>query len=259
MFLCEKIYKRSDKTQIMEKLSIIIPVYNEAATCEELLKRVLKVNIPLKKEIIIIESNSTDGTKEIIKRFEKGGKKKDIKIIWQPKPQGKGNAVREGLKAATGDIILIQDADLEYKPEEYSLLLHPILENKTLFVLGSRPLGKECWNIRKYAGYFFYARLLNIGGLIYTMLFNVLYGVWLTDPATMFKVFRKECIKDIQWKTNYFDFDWELVAKLIKRRYRPIEVPISYISRSTQEGKKIRFLRDGFLVFLAIVRFRFVN
>ena len=109
----------------MEKLSIIIPIYNEAATCEELIKRVLRVKIQAKKEIIIIESNSTDGTREIIKQFQA---EKEIQIIWQEKPCGKGNAVQEGLKRATGDIILIQDADLEYKPEEYPKLLEPILK-----------------------------------------------------------------------------------------------------------------------------------
>lgn len=240
----------------MEKLSIIIPIYNEAATCQELLDRVLNIKLPVKKEIIIIESNSTDGTREIIQKLEK---QKEIKLIWQPKPLGKGNAVQHGLAIATGDIILIQDADLEYKPEEYPLLLAPILAHKTSFVLGSRPLGKESWSIRRYPSYFFYARLLNFGGLLYTMLFNLFYGIWLTDPATMFKVFRKECIKDVLWKTTYFDFDWELVAKLIRKGYKPIEIPISYASRSTAEGKKIRFFRDGFLVLCAIVRFRFFD
>lgn len=240
-----------------QKLSIIIPIYNEALTVAKLLDRVLAVKIPkIDKEIIIIESNSTDGTREIVRKYEK---KKEINIFYQEKPYGKGNALKLGFQHATGDIILIQDADLEYKPEEYEKLLEPILSGKISFVLGSRPLAKESWSIRKYAGYFFYARLLNIGGFLYTMLFNVLYLVWLTDPATMFKVFRKECIQDINWKTNYFDFDWELVAKLIKKGYKPVEVPISYSSRSTQEGKKIRFLRDGFLVFWAIVRFRFFD
>ncbi len=256
MILTSKTYNKNRETNNMEKLSIIIPIYNEAGTCEELIKRVLKVKLPTKKEIIIIESNSTDGTKEIIKKFET---QKEIQIIWQEKPNGKGNAVQKGLKAATGDIILIQDADLEYKPEEYPKLLEPILKKITSFVLGSRPLGKESWNIRKYPGYFFYARLLNLGGFVYTLLFNVLYGVWLTDPATMFKVFRKECIKDIIFKSNYFDLDWEIVAKLIKKGYKPREVPVSYTSRSTKEGKKIRFVRDGFLVLWAIVKFRLAN
>ena len=240
-----------------QKLSIIIPIYNEAATVAELLDRVLAVRIPsVSKEIIIIESNSTDGTKEILKRYEK---KKDVNIFYQEKPLGKGNALKLGFQHVTGDIILIQDADLEYKPEEYASLLEPILSGKAAFVLGSRPLGKESWSIRKYPGYFFYARLLNLGGFFYTVLFNFLYFVWLTDPATMFKVFKRECISGMNFKSNYFDLDWELVAKLVKKGYHPLEVPVTYHSRSTAEGKKIRFLRDGFLVFLAIVRYRFFD
>ncbi len=240
-----------------QKLSIIIPIYNEAAYVAQLLDRVLAVKIPsVSKEIIIIESNSTDGTRELVKKYEK---KKEVKVFYQEKPFGKGNALKLGFQHATGDIILIQDADLEYKPEEYENLLEPILSGKTSFVLGSRPLAKESWSIRKYAGYFFYARLLNLGGFFYTMLFNSLYFVWLTDPATMFKVFKRECISGMIFKSNYFDLDWELVAKLVRKGYKPVEVPVSYISRSVAEGKKIRFLRDGFLVFLAIVRFRFFD
>ncbi len=238
----------------MQKLSIIIPVYNEAATVETLLEKVLAVKLPLKREIIIIESNSTDGTQQIIKKYEK-----KCKILHQDKPNGKGNALKLGFQHATGDIILIQDADLEYKPEEYTKLLQPILDNKTSFVLGSRPMGKDTWKIREYLKDTVYARLLNLGGLFYNTLFNILYGVHLTDPSTMYKVFKRECIKNMKFKCNYFDLDWEIVAKLVKKGYKPIEIPISYTSRSLHEGKKIRFLRDGFLVFFAILRFRFFD
>lgn len=238
-----------------QKLSIIIPVYNEAAYISPLLNRVLAVQLPVLKEIIIIESNSTDGTREIVKKYET---KKEITVLYQDKPFGKGNALKLGFQHATGDIILIQDADLEYKPEEYEQLLEPILSGRTSFVLGSRPLAKESWGIRKYPGYFFYARLLNIGGFFYTMLFNLLYFTWLTDPATMFKVFKRECIFGMTFKSNYFDLDWELVSKLIRKGHKPIEVPVSYHSRSTAQGKKIRFFRDGFLVFCAILRYRFL-
>lgn len=237
------------------KLSIIIPVYNEAATVEILLEKVFTVKIPkITKEIIIVESNSTDGTREIIKKYEK-----KCKILYQDKQLGKGSALKLGFQHATGDIILIQDADLEYEPEEYPKLLKPIIENKISFVIGSRPMGKDSWKIREYLKDTVYARLLNIGGLFYNALFNALYGVHLTDPSTMFKVFKKECIKDITFKCNYFDLDWEIVAKLVKKGYKPIEIPISYTSRSLKEGKKIRVVRDGFLVFLAILRFRFFD
>jgi glycosyltransferase involved in cell wall biosynthesis len=241
----------------MITLSVIIPVYNEAATFVQLMEQVLAVKIPnVELEIVLVESGSTDGTTDLVKQYET---KKHVKIFYQEKPQGKGNALKLAFKHVTGDIVLIQDADLEYKPGEYGKLIQPIIDGKTSFVLGSRPLGKESWNIRKYKGYFFYARLLNFGGLAYTTLFNLLYGVWLTDPATMFKVFKRECIEGIRWRSDYFDLDWEIVAKLIRKGYKPLEIPISYMSRSTAEGKKIRFLRDGFLVFLAIVRFRFFD
>ncbi len=237
------------------KLSIIIPVYNEAATFEALIEKVLAVKIPrVTKEIIIIESNSLDGTNKLVQKYEK-----KCKVLYQEKAMGKGNALKYGFQYATGDIILIQDADLEYKPEEYPKLLQPILENKTSFVLGSRPMGKDTWKIRTYLKDTLYARLLNVGGLLYNTLFNILYGVHLTDPSTMYKVFKKECIKDITFKCDYFDLDWEIVAKLVKKGYIPTEVPITYTSRSLHEGKKIRFVRDGLLVLWAILRFRFFD
>jgi glycosyltransferase involved in cell wall biosynthesis len=237
------------------KLSIIIPVYNEAKTFMPLMERVLAVKIPkLEKEIIIVESNSNDGTKELVRKFEN---RKNFKVIYQKKPRGKGNALKKAFSFVTGDIVLIQDADLEYKPEEYSELLKPILNGDTNFVLGSRHLGKHDWKIRKFITNKMYARILNFGGVFYTWLFNLLYGVKLTDPATMFKVFKRECIDGINFKSNYFELDWEIVAKLVRRGVIPKEVPVSYVSRTVAEGKKIRFFRDGTLVLFAIIYFRF--
>lgn len=239
------------------KLSIIIPVYNEARTTQELIKRVLAADLsPLEKEIIAVESNSTDGSREMIEDLRKEGK---IKALYQDRPQGKGSALKIGLAAATGDIILIQDADLEYDIADYPDLLKPILEGRASFVLGSRHLGKSDWKIRKFIEHRFQAWLINLGGLLYATLFNALYGVKLTDPATMFKVFKRECMEGLVFKSNYFELDWEIVAKFIKKGFIPVEVPVSYASRSKEEGKKIRFFRDGSLVFLAILRFRFLN
>ncbi len=238
------------------KLSIIMPLYNEAKTIDEIMKRVAKVKIGMTKEIIIIESNSTDGTKEKVKEY---AKKQNVKAFYQSKPCGKGNAMKLGFKKATGDIILIQDGDLEYRPEEYPKLLAPILNDKTKFVLGSRNLGKGDWKIRKYKKEGTYGSILNFGGVFFTSLFNFFYRTKLTDPATMFKIFKTECMKDINFKSNYFELDWEIVAKLVKKGHIPVEVPVSYRSRSKEEGKKIKFFRDGTRVFGAIIRFRFLN
>jgi len=244
----------------MKKLSVIIPVYNEKNTIKILLDSVINVDLSdldFEKEIIIIEGNSTDGTRDIIKTYEQ---KPNIKIIYEDKPRGKGAAVRQGLKHVTGEIVLIQDGDLEYKPNEYPLLIKPFIDNDAMVVYGSRHMNNnKNGQIRDFSDDRIYAFLLNMGSIIYTFIFNVLYKTKLTDPATMFKVFRTKLIKDMKFKTSRFDFDIELTAKLIKSGHKIIEVPISYKSRSVKDGKKIKFFRDGFKVFLAIVRFRFSN
>lgn len=239
------------------KLSIIIPVYNEVRTFIPLMERVLALKIPkIDKEIVIVESNSTDGTRDLVKKFEK---KKNIKVIYEKRPRGKGHALKKAFHHVTGDIVLIQDADLEYKPEEYPELIDPIIKGKTKFVLGSRHLGMKDWKIRKFVRNKLYEKVLNLGDFLYTSLFNFLYGVRLTDPATMFKVFKRECIKNMRFRSNYFELDWEIVAKLIRAGYLPKEVPVSYASRTTAQGKKIRFFRDGTLVLFAILYFRFFD
>lgn len=239
------------------KLSIVMPIFNERPTIELILQRVLNSNIEgVEKEIVIVESNSSDGTKEIIKNFESN---ETIKILWEDRPRGKGYALKNAFKNCTGEIILIQDGDLEYSPEDYNNLIKPILEGHTNFVLGSRHLGKKTWQIRNIENSRGYSKFLNLGDRLLTWLFNKLYKVKLTDPSTMFKVFKRDCIHHLEFKTNYFDLDWEIVAKLIKSNNIPVEVPITYNSRSTKEGKKIKVLRDGFLVLIAIIRFRIFN
>lgn len=243
----------------MEKplLSIILPVYNEANTFEELVQKVITKAVPdCNKEIIIVESNSTDGTKELVKKYENLS---EVTVIYQNKPQGKGFAVREGLKASTGDIILIQDADLEYDVEDYDSLIKPILKNEADFVLGSRHLGNKSWKIRKFENYWTTSIFMNLGDRIFRTLFNLLYKVSLTDPTTMYKVFRKECIKGICFKCKRFDFDFELLARLIRRGYKPIEVPVSYRSRHFNEGKKINVLRDPWTWLYTILKYRFIR
>jgi len=236
------------------KVSVLIPVFDEASTARELFDRVLSADTSgLTKDIVVVESGSTDGTKEIVEEYEKKGL---IRAFYQERPRGKGNALKVALENAEGDIILIQDADLEYDVKDYPQLLKPIVEGRADFVLGSRHLGAKDWQFRRFLDSIYYATVINLGGRIFTGLFNLLYGTSLTDPATMFKVFRRSAAEGLVWRSDYFDLDWEIVAKLVRSGSVPVEVPVSYASRSVAEGKKIRFWRDGTLVLLAILRFR---
>jgi glycosyltransferase involved in cell wall biosynthesis len=265
----------------MKVLTVIMPVFNEARTFDTTLQHVLKQPVlGMRKEIIIVESNSTDGTREQVLKYAAGkpkaftlddaanGKQKlqeyagktigdsAIRIILEPRPQGKGHALKAAFQAAKGDIILIQDGDTEYKTSEYPKLVKPILDGECAFVLGSRHALGSTWKIRRMHS-MLYTSIMNFGHWAYTTLFNVLYGVRLTDPATMFKVFRRDAARGIRWKSNYFELDWEIVAKLIRSGHKPLEIPVSYTSRTNEEGKKIRFFRDGSLVLWAILSFRF--
>ncbi len=242
---------------MQKKLSVIIPAYNEARYLDEILGRVASAPAcGLEKEIIIVESNSTDGTRELVKKYEK---KAGYRVIYEQKPQGKGHAVRNGLRFATGGIILIQDADLEYDPGEYPKLLKPILDGRADFVLGSRHLGSNSMFIRKFERSPVRALYMNLGAKFLDTVFNVLYGAHLTDPQTMYKVFKKECLNGITLRSNYFDLDWEIVGKFVREGHIPLEIPVSYKSRSTGEGKKIRLSRDALKNLSAIIKYRFGN
>lgn len=249
------------------KLSIIIPVFNEAAFVRELLSKVVgqKIPSPLRKELIIVESNSTDGSREIVQKFLKDNEELlkqnsiEARLILQPSPRGKGNATREGLLLATGDIILIQDADLEYDVNDYPYLVQPILNGHADFVLGSRHLSAGSWKIRKFVESPMKAAYMNFGGTLFHTMFNLVYGTKLTDPTTMFKVFRRDCIRGVVFQSNRFDFDYELVAKLIRLGFQPLEVPVSYTSRGFEAGKKISIFRDPFTWVAAIIKFRFTR
>ncbi len=239
----------------MPTLSIIIPAYNEKTTLETLLSRVQAVPLPgIEKDILVIESNSTDGTRQAVQALERAGK---IRAIYEERPQGKGHAVKAGLAAAQGDWILIQDADLEYDINDYIPLMTPLKEGKAAFVLGSRHLGSNDWKYRRQGAGKWFGPFLDIGVALYTKLFNTLYGVSLTDPATMFKLFERRCLDGLHLHSNWFDLDWEIVAKLIRKGFHPIEIPVTYNARSVAEGKKIRFWRDSWMVLAAILRFRF--
>lgn len=239
-------------------LSIVIPVYNEAKTLSIILEEVYHFRIPnVEKELIIVESNSKDGSREIVKEFSKD--KKDVTVILEPRPEGKGHAVRSGLNRAKGDIIIIQDADLEYEISDYPRLIKPIVDGKTSFVLGSRHLdhtGKYRWDIRQFKEKR-KALFMNIAGIAFHTFFNIVYQTNLSDPTTMYKVFKRDCLKKIHLKNNYFDLDWELVGKLIRAGYKPIEIPVHYKPRGFSEGKKVNILRDGPLYVKAILETRF--
>jgi len=230
------------------KLSIIIPVYNEGKTVEELLDKIY--NLPLKsveKEIIIVEDNSADGSRRKVIDFCK--KHPDCKLILRSRPRGKGNAVRRGLRQATGDILAIQDADLEYDVNDYPKLVKPLVAGKTKFVLGSRHLddeGNKTRMIRKFRGWerFFYGYLMNLGGVFMHKLFNLFFGTRISDPTTMYKLFTRDLYEKVNLTGNYFDLDPEIVAKFSRLGHIPLEIPIRYESRGFGEGKKIRLGRD---------------
>jgi len=249
------------------KISIIIPVYNEAPTLKALLDSVRAQPVAgCEKEIIIVESNSSDGSREIASTFAADAASRgdrspgaSVRLILEEAPHGKGHAVRRGLAAAAGEILLIQDADLEYDVADYPELIAPILEGRARFVIGSRHLGAEGWKIRKFAQGDWRALAMNVGGILFHGFFNVLFGSRLTDPTSMFKVFRSDCLHGLDFTCNRFDFDFELTGKLIRAGFRPLEIPVSYRSRGFDEGKKIRILRDPVTWVAAIVRSRFAR
>lgn len=247
---------------MIQKVSILIPIYNEAETVLDLLGRVLAQALPggLSKEMIIIESNSSDGTRELVQKFvseNSSNQSTAIRLILQARALGKGHAARQGLALATGEIILIQDGDLEYDTADYPQLIQPILDGHADFVLGSRHLSAGSWKIRKFEKSPIKSFYMNLGGTLFHTGFNLLYGSKLTDPTTMYKVFLRSCIQGIAFECNRFDFDFELVAKLIRLGFNPLEVPVSYQSRGFEKGKKVNILRDPFMWVWSILKFRF--
>ena len=231
------------------KLSIIIPVYNEAKTLPELLRRIEKVNLgKIQKEIILVDDYSTDGSREIVRRLGN----KYVKILLN-KNQGKGAALKAGIKDSTGDFIIFQDADLEYDPSDYSKLLKPLIANDADIVIGSRfiyqkfvPFGKNKSPHRVHW----------IGNKSLTFLFNFLYHTTLTDIEPCYKVFKSNVLRSINVSSNRFEYDIELMCKAIKNGYKMIQLPISYNPRSFKEGKKITWI-DGIKAAYYILKYRF--
>jgi glycosyltransferase involved in cell wall biosynthesis len=242
------------------KVSIIIPVYNEARTLLILLESVWRQSVaPAAKEIVIVESNSSDGSREIVAAFaaRRSHEATPVRVIYEAAPQGKGHAVRQGFAAASGDILLIQDADLEYDVADYPDLIQPIMEGRAAFVIGSRHLGPDGWKIRKFARGDLRALLMNLGGLLFHGFFNAVFRSRLTDPTSMYKVLRADCLEGLRLSCDRFDFDFELTGKLIRAGFTPLEVAVAYKSRGFDQGKKIRILRDPATWVVAILKSRF--
>lgn len=236
------------------RLSVVVPAYNEKETFATLMECLLAKRLNgIEREIIVVESSSKDGTHELAKQYQNHP---DVRLIIQERPRGKGNAVRLGLEQASGDIILIQDADLEYDLNDYEALLEELISYRSLFVLGARHGGN--WKMRRFASKWSLATLLNLGHVFFTKVINVLYRQRMSDPFTMFKVFRRDCIYDIDFECNRFDFDHELVIKLVRKGYKPVEIPVNYWSRSFKEGKKVRVIRDPLRWLWVDLKFRFM-
>ena len=225
----------------MEKISILIPVYNEKNSLLEILKKVEEIDFGLEKEIILIDDYSTDGTKDLYKEISH-------KILYHDKNMGKGAALKTGLSEASGDIIIIQDADLEYNPEDYKPLVELVKTGQADVVYGSRLADN------KNRGNFLL--LSFIANITLSFITRILYGTNLTDMETCYKVFRADFIKDIKIESNRFDFEPEITAKVLKKGARFLEHPISYNARSASEGKKIGW-RDGVQAIWTLIKYRF--
>ena len=238
------------------RLSVVLPVYNEKRTFSLLIDQLLQKQLDgLDMEIVIVESRSTDGTRDDVVRVAQHPR---VRVVWEDRPRGKGHAVRAGLREATGDFVLIQDADLEYDIHDYDMLLRPLRSFRTAFVLGIRH-GKDghTWKVRQFSDQVLVGHWMNFGHLLFTTLFNVVYGQRLSDPFTMFKVFRRDCLSGLPLECNAFDFDWELAGKLVRSGYGPLELPVNYESRSFSEGKKVRMFRDPVTWIRACFKYRF--
>jgi len=251
------VFSRKAEVRPQPVLSVIVPAYNEEKTFRALMETLLcKELTGLQMEIIVVESNSTDGTRELALKYRDHPR---VKLILEEQPRGKGFAVRTGLKAATGDYVLIQDADLEYDLEDYDGLLEPLVAGRTAFALGSRHGGRNVWKMRQFTGQHGLSLFVNLGHWFFTTLINVLFWQRLRDPFTMFKVFRRDCLYALEFECDRFDFDFELLIKLIRKGCHPIELPVNYRSRSFKEGKKVRMFRDPLNWLGAIAWLRFAN
>ena len=229
----------------MRRISIVIPVFNEVATIREIIARVRQTSLPegLDREIIIVDDFSTDGTRQILENYDRTGA---CKIFFHERNQGKGAALRTGFAHTTGDIVLIQDADFEYDPQEYSKLLSPILEEKSDVVYGSRFVGEDSRRIHSFWHY--------VGNKLLTTFSNIFTKLNLTDMETCYKVFRREVLSKIKIEEDRFGFEPEITAKLARLGVRIYEVGINYSGRTYTEGKKIKW-KDGVWAIWCILKY----
>ena len=227
------------------KLSIVMPVFNERNTIKEILRRVRQVDLgDLEREIVIVDDGSSDGTRDILAMEADSG----TRVIYHEENRGKGAAVRTGFAAASGDLIIIQDADLEYDPEDYPKLLEPVFRGKAQVVYGSRFTGP-----RKNMLFWHF-----VGNRFLAFVTNILYNTTLSDMETCYKLFTREALEGIELKSNHFEIEPEVTAKILKKRIRIFEVPISYAGREMDEGKKITW-RDGIPALWTLIKYRFVD
>ena len=256
-------HRRSPSALVDPKLSVVIPVYNEKATIDEILRRVIET--PFRKEIVLVDDCSSDGTRQILEklcRLQFSGEAQapafdggdpielgDLRIFFQERNQGKGAALRRGFADVTGDIVLVQDADLEYDPRDYHKLLEPLVDGRADVVFGSRFLGGP-----QRVHYFWHY----VANKMLTLLSDIFTNLKLTDMETCYKVFRREVLQGITLKSDRFGFEPEITAKVAKGNWRVYEVPISYAGRTYEEGKKITW-KDGVQALWCIIRFRFTD
>jgi glycosyltransferase involved in cell wall biosynthesis len=224
-------------------LSVVMPVYNERETIEEILRRVAAM--PMRLEVIVVDDCSTDGTRDILQRLQA---EMGFKLFLQPHNRGKGAALRRGFQDVTGDVVIVQDADLEYSPEEYPDLIDLICTGRADVVYGSRFLGRH--RVFMFTHYF--------GNRLLTLITNLLYNTMLTDMETCYKVMRVEVLRSMTLRSNGFGIEPEMTAKIFKRKYRVYEIPITYDGRGYEEGKKITW-RDGITALWVLLKYRFTE
>jgi glycosyltransferase involved in cell wall biosynthesis len=231
---------------VVRKLSVVVPVFNERNTLVEILRRMRQVRLPegIDREIIVVDDGSSDGTREVLSQLGDS----TVRVVLHPENRGKGAAVRTGFQHATGDYVLVQDADLEYDPDDWPKLLNPVLRGKARVVYGSRFTGE-----RRNMMFLHW-----VGNRFLSLCTNLLYNTTLSDMETCYKLIDRTLIDELQLRSNKFDIEPEITAKILKRKIRIYEVPISYTGREYDEGKKITW-RDGFSALSTLVKYRFTD